>query len=338
MVEHATVYYDEDADLAVLDDRTVAVIGYGNQGRSQALNMRDSGVDVIVGNRGDDYRERAEADGFDAYDIPEAAARGDVLFLLVPDEVAPEVYEEHVEPNLEAGDALNFASGYNLTYDFIRPPADVDVVLVAPRMTGPNVRSTYEDGTGFPSVMAVERDATGDAKALALALAKAIGSTGAGVIEGTAEMETKIDLLTEQALVPLVAAAMRVKFEVETAHGIPPELVMTELTLSREIAEMFEDVAERGFLGQLEYHSMTSQYGQLSRMDEFDDEPMREFVEEQFRNIDNGAFAREWGSEQALDRPGLKRLYAKYRREPFFVAERETMERLGMFDGDRDGG
>lgn len=337
MTEHATIYYDADADLAHLEDRTVAVIGYGNQGRSQALNMRDSGVEVVVGNRGDDYRERAEADGFPAASIPEAAARGDVLFLLVPDEVAPEVYEEHVEPNLEAGDVLNFASGYNLTYGFITPPADVDVILVAPRMTGPNVRTRYEEGTGFPSIMAVEQDATGDARAVALALAKAIGSTPAGVIEGTAEMETKIDLLTEQALVPLMAAAMRVKFEVETAHGIPPELVMTELYLSREIAEMFEDVAERGFLGQLEYHSMTSQYGQLSRMDAFDAEPMREFVEAQLKNIDNGAFAREWGTEQALGRPGLTRLYEKYRDAPFFEAERETMRRLGMLAEDDAG-
>ena len=327
---NAPIHYDEDADLSVLDDRTVAVIGYGNQGRSQALNMRDSGVDVIVGNRSDDYRSAAEDDGFDAYPIAEAAARGDVVFLLIPDEVAPEVFAEEVAPGMDAGDVLNVAHGYNLTYGFLDPPDDVDVTMVAPRMTGPAVRALYEEGEGFPSIMAVEQDATGEAHAVALAIAKSIGSTRAGVVEGDADMETYTDLLTEQALLPIMINAMIAKFEVETAHGIPPEIVMTELYLSGEFAEVFREMREHGFLGQLPSHSRTSQYGQLSRIGEVDRGPLRSFFEAQLQGLDDGSFVREWSTEQELGRPGLARLYERYRDSEFIRAEQETMARLGI--------
>lgn len=330
-----TIYDDSDADLSVLEDSTVSMIGYGNQGRSQALNLRDSGIDVVVGNRADDYREQVEDDGFEMLSIADAAERGDVICLLIPDEVAPEVFDREIGPGLEKGNTVYVSHGYNLTYDLLQPPETADVVLVAPRMGGWAVRELYESGEGFPSVLAVEQDYTGNAKATALAMAKGIGSTQAGVIEGTADMETKIDLLSEQALLPIMMAAMTTKFEVEVAHGIPPEIVMSELYLSYEMAEIFEEMAERGYLGQLPFHSRTSQYGQLSRFDQFDPEPLREFYEEQLQGIDNGSFAREWSAEQELDRPGLKRLYKKYRNSAFFEAERETMERLDF--GTEDG-
>ncbi len=330
-----TIYDDSDADLSVLEDSTVSMIGYGNQGRSQALNLRDSGIDVVVGNRADDYREQVEDDGFEMLSIADAAERGDVICLLIPDEVAPEVFDREIRPGLEEGNTVYVSHGYNLTYDLLQPPETADVVLVAPRMGGWAVRELYESGEGFPSVLAVEQDYTENAKATALAMAKGIGSTQAGVIEGTADMETKIDLLSEQALLPIMMAAMTTKFEVEVAHGIPPEIVMSELYLSYEMAEIFEEMAERGYLGQLPFHSRTSQYGQLSRFDQFDPEPLREFYEEQLQGIDNGSFAREWSAEQELDRPGLKRLYKKYRNSAFFEAERETMERLDF--GTEDG-
>jgi ketol-acid reductoisomerase len=329
-MSETTVYYDSDADLSVLDDWTVAVIGYGSQGRSQALNMRDSGVSVIVGNRSDEYRDHAEEDGFEAYSINDAATRGDIVCLLVPDEIAPEVFAREIEPELSEGDTVYVSHGYNLSYDLLGTPETVDVVMVAPRMGGPAVRTLYESGRGFPSVMAVEQDHTGEAQMTALALAKAIGSTRAGVVEGTADMETVTDLLTEQALFPIFINAMRAKYEVEVAYGIPPEIVLTELYLSGEMAEIFDEMAIEGFLDQLPFHSTTSQYGQLSRMDAFDPEPLRAFIEEQLRHIDNGGFAREWSAERSLDRPGLKRLYAKYRDSEFFQAERETRKRLDL--------
>lgn len=325
-----TIYYDEDADLSVLDGRTVAFVGYGSQGRSQALNARDSGVDVVVGNRADDYRERAREDGFEALPIDEAAERGDVVCLLVPDEVAPEVFAEDVEPGLEEGDTVYVSHGYNLTYDRLGQPAWVDVVMVAPRMGGPAVRTRYESGRGFPSIMAVEQDATGRAGATALAMAKAIGSTRAGVVEGTADMETVTDLLTEQALFPIWTNAMLAKFRVEVAYGIPPEVVMTELYLSHEMAEIFEEMARHGYLGQLPFHSTTSQYGQLSRMDAFDEAPLVAWFEEQLAGIDGGEFAREWSAERAGDGSELERLYEQYENSAFFEAERRTMERLHL--------
>jgi ketol-acid reductoisomerase len=327
------VYYDEDADPSALDDRTVAMIGYGNQGRSQALNLRDSGVEVVVGNRADDYRERAHEDGFDAVSIEEAAARGDVICLLIPDEIAPELFDAEIEPGLAEDDTLYLSHGYNLTYDLLGQPDTVDVVMVAPRMGGWAVRTLYESGQGFPSVMAVEQDYTGEAKRTALAMAKAIGSTRAGVVEGTAEMETITDLLSEQALFPIWANAMLAKYQVEVAHGIPPEIVMTELYLSGEMAEIFEAMAAEGYLGQLPFHSTTSQYGQLSRMDAFDETPLVEWFEDQLAHIDDGGFAREWSAEQSLDRPGLKRLYDKYEQSDFFEAEQRTMDRLNIGAG-----
>jgi len=329
-MSETNVYYDEDADLSVLDGLTVAMIGYGNQGRSQALNLRDSGVEVVIGNRSDDYRERAREDGFDAVSIEKAAARGDVVCLLIPDEVAPEVFAAEIAPNLAEGDTLYLSHGYNLTYDLLGHPDTVDVVMVAPRMGGWAVRTLYESGQGFPSVMAVEQEYTGEAKQTALAMAKGIGSTKAGVVEGTADMETITDLLSEQALFPIWANAMLAKYQVEVAYGIPPEIVMTELYLSHEMAEIFEEMALQGYLGQLPFHSTTSQYGQLSRMDAFDETPLVEWFEEQLEHIDNGGFAREWSAEQSLDRPGLKRLYRKYENSDFFEAERRTMDRLNM--------
>jgi ketol-acid reductoisomerase len=331
----ATIHYEEDADLSELDDRTVAMIGYGNQGRAQAQNLCDSGIDVIVGNREDEYRETAIEDGFEAVSIAEAAVRGDVCCLLLPDEVAPAVFEAAVEAGLDAGDTLYVSHGYNLTYDLLRAPEDVDVVLLAPRMGGWAVRERYESGEGFPSLMAVHRDYTGRAKEVALAMAKGIGSTKAGVVETSVDAETITDLLTEQALLPIVMSAMAVKYEIETAYGIPPEVVMTELHLSGEFAEIFAAMAREGYLGQLPEHSMTSQYGQLSRFDAFENEPLADFFEAQLRGIDTGAFAREWSAERSLDRPGLKRLYKKYRDHHFFEAERETMERLNL--GEEDG-
>jgi len=325
------VYYDDDVSISVLEDRTVAILGYGNQGQMQAKNMRDSGVSVVVGNRSDDYRQVAREDGFDAYSIPEAAERGDVLFLLLPDEIAPEVFEADVEPHMEEGDLLNVASGYNLSYDMIQAPPNTDVTMVAPRMVGAIARRLYEEGTGFPSLFAVHQDGTGDAKELALAIAKAIGSTSAGAFEGTADIETKTDLLMEQAVVPIWISTMLALHEILTEQeDIPGEIVITELYLSGEMAGIFEDMAQEGLLGQLPNHSRTSQYGHLSRIDEFDRSGIETFIETQLRNIDNAGFAREWSTEQDLDLPGLKRLYEKYEDSAFIRDERRAMDDLGL--------
>ena len=214
-----TVYHDEDADLAALAGETIAVVGYGNQGRSQALNLRDSGLRVVVGNVADAARGRAAAEGFEVADVADVVRRADVVMLLIPDEVMPEVYRRDVAPGLRPGGCVSFASGYNVAFDLIVPAADVDVVLVAPRMIGPGVRDRYVDGRGFPSFVAVHRNATGRAQARMLALAKGIGSTRAGCLELTMAQEAHLDLFTEQGFGPAFGLALRQSIELLVVQG-----------------------------------------------------------------------------------------------------------------------
>ena len=194
------VLRDEDADLGPLLDKTVAVVGYGNQGRAQALNLRDSGVEVIVGSVRDEGADRAEADGFRVLPIGEASEAADAIALLVPDEVQRSVYDADIAPRLAEGKVLDFAHGYNIHFGFIRPPNFVDVILVAPRMIGVNVRRSFEHGAGVPAYIAVAQDASGRARDLALAWAKGIGATRAGVLETTFKEETETDLFGEQSI------------------------------------------------------------------------------------------------------------------------------------------
>jgi ketol-acid reductoisomerase len=326
-----TVYHDADADLSVLDDRTIAIVGYGNQGRAQALNLRDSGVtDVVVGNRADDSRERAREDGFEAFGIGEAVSRADVVFLLIPDEVAPTVYEETIEPNLSSGNLVNFASGFNVTYGYIEPADDLDVILLAPRMIGTMVRQLYERGRGAPSLLAVHRDATGEALDVALGLAKGIGSTRSGVVESTFEVETTTDLMSEQALFPLFVHAIMAKYRAEVEAGVPPEVALLESYLSREMGYIFEQAAKRGMIEQLLLHSRTSQYGQLTGLESFDPDPMEEFVRERLEGIQSGEFAEEWREEQRKGTPHLEELFEKYRESEMIQREQTIIETLGL--------
>jgi ketol-acid reductoisomerase len=328
----SNVYREEDADLEILKEKTIAIIGYGNQGRSQALNLADSGLNVIVGNREDSSREQAEEDGFAVYEMGKATERADAVFLLLPDEVAPAIYEAKIAPNLSPGDVLNFASGYNITYGFIEPADDLDVLMIAPRMVGAVVREMYEDDDGAPSFMAVNQDASGEAKERALALAEGIGSTRSGVIEVTFEMETKLDLLNEQFLAPVIFNAMMAKYEIEIEDDIPPEAILLEMYLSKEYSHTFEKMAELGVIEQMSLHSQTSQYGQLVRSDAFDNESLKRFMREQFEKVENGEFAREWSLEQEMNYPVMDRLYNKYRESDFIRDEQRTMDILGLRD------
>lgn len=327
----STVYYEDDADLSVLGDRTVAIVGYGNQGRAQALNLVDSGVeDVVVGNREDSSWTQAREDGFDVYTMDEAASKADVIFFLIPDEVQPEVYEEQIEPNLSAGDVVNFASGYNISHGFIQPAPELDIVMVAPRMIGTLVRELFEEGRGAPAFMAVEQDSSGRAQDVALAIAHGIGATRSGVIEGDFEMETITDLMTEQALFPVFVHALMAKYEVERAAGIPPEAIIMEQYLSREMAYIFERAATEGLIEQLSLHSQTSQYGQLTGIESFDGSPIREYMADTLRQIQSGEFATEWTLEQQAGYPTMRRLREKYRTTDMIETEQSTLDRFGL--------
>jgi ketol-acid reductoisomerase len=294
--------------------------------------MHDSGVDVIVGNREDGSFEQAAEDGFDVYPIADAAAQADVVLLLIPDEVQPEIYQRDIGRNLDAGDTLVFASGYNVTYDRIEFDNDIDVILVAPRMIGAVVRELYEDGRGAPALLAVEQDASGTAQSRALAVAHAIGATRSGVVETTFETETRTDLMSEQALFPVFASALLARFEVESEAGVPPAVTLLESYLSREMAHIFEKCATQGLVSQMDLHSQTSQYGQLLGLTEFDREPIREFMCARLGAIDSGEFAAEWAEDQNSGYERLSSLRQEYESSDFVETEQATLDAFGLRD------
>lgn len=292
------VYYDNDADLKALQNKTLAVIGYGNQGRAQALNMRDSGLNVVVGNRQDDYWDIATEDGFKVFSIAEAAEISDVICMLIPDDVQPSVYDEFVKTYLGRGKTLDFASGYNLHYSHIRPPEETDVVMVAPKMIGQSVRDLYVEGSGGPALVGVHRNASGRAHQTALAIAKAIGATRVGAIESSVEEETVTDLFAEQTLDGPFLLSMRTAFDVLVDSGYDPEVVLLELYSSGEVIEVLKDIITRGLYRQLDNHSTTSQYGQLTRAPLLVSQNTRTTYQQILDDIKNGKFSAEWESER----------------------------------------
>jgi ketol-acid reductoisomerase len=310
------VYRDADADLGLVRSRRVAVIGYGNQGSAQALNLRDSGVgELRVGNRQDDYRERAVRDGFEPLPIPEAAAWGQVVLLLIPDEDQPAVFREQLAPGLRRGDTLVVASGYNVAFGLLEIPAGVDVVMVAPRMIGAGVRERYRRGQPYPCFVSVERDHSGAAMALALSLAKGIGAIReggeGGAIASSAREEAALDLFSEQAVWPTIIGTFRAAYAVLHQAGFSDEAILNELYLSKEPAEVFDRAGDQGLFGQLGLHSHTSQFGQLRALAADDGT----WLEERFRqvlhdDILSGRFATEWSTVQARGEDRLERLRA----------------------------
>lgn len=322
------IYRDQDADLGILEGAKIAVIGYGNQGRSQAQNLRDSGLDIVVGNREDAYAEQARADGFAVLPIEQAAEDAGVLMLLIPDEIAPTLFEKEIAPQLAQDDVLVFASGYNVAFGFLEPPPSVDVVLVAPRMIGAGVRDLYVAGRGFPSFFAVEQDASGRAKEIALALAKGIGSTRAGVVEVTFAQETELDLFTEQCFGPAFGQVLMTSVNLLLEAGYPPEAVLLELYMSGEFAYTLGKIAELGMIEQTQLHSRTSQYGSMSRGMRFMIPELRTTMEEGLEEIRSGQFAREWAAEQKAGSPTLEMLRAAALSLPLSQIERELRENM----------
>ncbi len=321
-------YFDEDGDLALLNGKTIGIFGYGNQGRSQALNMRDNGVHVIVGSRSDSSAEQSQQDGFETLPLAEAAARADVLFILVPDEIMPQVMAEHIEPGLAAGNTLVFASGYNIHFGKIKPRTDVNVVMIAPRMIGRGVRETFVEGTGYPSLVAVHQDATGQAHDLLIALSKAIGSTRMGVIESSFEEETIVDLFAEQSG---YLHAVRRAYEVLTEAGCSPESVMLELYASGELREAADYMAKFGLFEQMKLHSRTSQYGQIvyGRPSPEEEEADRERLRGVIAKIRDGRFSAKWTKVQENGLAELEEGRQAIHEDPMMVQERALYKRLG---------
>lgn len=325
-------YYDQDADLEILRHKALGMIGYGNQGRAQALNLRDSGLKVIVGVIRDESARRAEEDGFRVLSIAETVEQGDVLSLLIPDEVQQQLYHEAIHSRLRAGQALNFAHGYNIHFGLIVPPKEVDVIMVAPRMIGAVVREAYERGSGAPAFMAVHQDSSGHAFQTALAFARGIGATRAGALKTTFAQETELDLFQEQGLWPVLVRTMMMGYEFLVEHGFPPEMVALEMYGSEESSEILREMARVGFFKQMRFHSQTSQYGTLSRGRELPFEPeMHAFMERALAAIRNGRFAEEWRREKEAGYPLFNKLRAEADAHPLNQAE-EKMRQLLKWD------
>lgn len=334
------IYGDSDADIAALDGKTVAVIGFGNQGEAQARNLRDSGVSVVIGSREDESAVAARNAGFDVFSIEDACERADIIFLLVPDEVLPEVYAQQVAPGLSAGNMLVFASGYNVYYEFVNLEPTVDVVLIAPRMIGRGVRDTVVSGEGYPALLAVHQDATGKALGLMLALARAVGATKMGGVSSSMKEETLVDLFSEHTSSVHVLAVM---FEALVEAGVSPEVAVLELYGSGELVEVFAAVRDMGLYSQMRLHSHTSQYGQLCVAPRHaEKEVLLGTYRTILRGIESGSFATEWAEERGAHLAKLRKGLAEALQSPVQDAEdalyialgrrREAVE--GWLDGD----
>jgi len=295
------IYYDDDADLSIIQGRKVAVIGYGSQGHAHALSLRDSGVDVRVGlPEGSKSRQKAEDEGLRVVTPAEASAEADLIMILAPDTKQRFIYAEDIAPNLKSGDAIFFGHGFNIRYDLIKAPADVDVAMVAPKGPGHLVRRQFVDGKGVPCLIAVEQDASGTAKALALSYAKGIGGSRAGVIETTFKEETETDLFGEQSVLCGGAAALvQTGFEVLTEAGYAPEIAYFECL--HELKLIVDLMYEGGITG--ERYSISDTRGPRVITPAVKDE-MRKILGE----IQDGTFAREWVAEDDAGRPNFTRL------------------------------
>jgi len=302
------IFYDSDADLSLLDGKTVAILGYGSQGHAHALNLKDSGVDVVVGLRPDSSsRAKAEAAGLEVLDVAEAASRGDAVMILLPDEKQAEIWEAEIADGIAPGNLLLFAHGFAIHFEQIVPPAGVDVGMVAPKGPGHLVRRQYEEGAGVPCLMAVHQDATGNAHGLVLAYASAIGGGRAAVIETTFKDECETDLFGEQAVLCGGASELvRAGFETLVEAGYDPRLAYFECL--HELKLIADLMYEKGIQGMRYSISNTAEYGDMTRGKRVIGEESRAAMKEILGEIQSGEFAREWIAENRAGGENLSRM------------------------------
>jgi ketol-acid reductoisomerase len=302
------MYYDDDADLTLLDGKTVAIIGFGSQGHAHALNLKDSGVDVVVGLReGSQSAQQARDGGLEVLSVSEAASRGDVVQMLVPDELHRQVWEGEVRDGIAPGNLLLFGHGFSIHYGEVEPPAEVDVALVAPKGPGHLVRRQYTEGSGVPALIAIQQDATGNAKALALAYAKGIGGTRGGVIETTFKDETETDLFGEQAVLCGGASALvQAGFETLVEAGYDPQMAYFECL--HELKLIVDLMYEKGLAGMRYSISNTAEYGDYTRGTRVIDDNVRAEMKKILGEIQSGDFAREWIAENRAGQENFLRM------------------------------
>ena len=302
------MFYDDDADLTLLDGKTVAILGFGSQGHAHALNLKDSGVEVVVGLRPESGSvSSAREAGLEVTDITEAASRGDIVMVLLPDEKHGEVYREAIADGVAPGDALFFGHGFSVHYGEVEPPPEVDVALVAPKGPGHLVRRQYTEGSGVPGLIAVQQDASGRARDLALAYAKGIGCTRGGVIETSFKDETETDLFGEQAvLCGGVTELVRAGYETLVEAGYDPRLAYFECL--HELKLIVDLIYEKGISGMRYSISNTAEYGDLTRGKVIISDATRQAMKQVLADIQSGAFAREWIAENRAGQENFQRL------------------------------
>ncbi|HEY2063015.1 MAG TPA: ketol-acid reductoisomerase [Amycolatopsis sp.] len=326
------IFYDDDADLSIIQGRKVAVIGYGSQGHAHSLSLRDSGVDVRIGlQEGSKSRAKAEEQGLRVLSVAEASAEADVIMILAPDTKQRYIYEEHIAPNLKDGDALFFGHGFNIRYDLIKPPGNVDVAMVAPKGPGHLVRRQFVDGKGVPCLIAVEQDATGGAQALALSYAAAIGGARAGVIKTTFTEETETDLFGEQAVLCGGASALvQTGFEVLTEAGYAPEIAYFEVL--HELKLIVDLMYEGGIARQRYSISDTAEYGDLTRGPRVISPAVKQEMKKILGEIQDGTFAREWVAEDEAGRPNFTKLEEQGNQHPIEATGKKLRDLMSWVD------
>ncbi|CAA9488309.1 MAG: Ketol-acid reductoisomerase (NADP(+)) [uncultured Solirubrobacteraceae bacterium] len=302
------MFYDDDADLSQLDGKTVAILGYGSQGHAHALNLKESGVEVVVGLRsGSSSVAEAQAAGLEVLDVADAASRGDVVMVLLPDEKHGDVWREQIADGIAPGNLLLFGHGFSVHYGEVAPPAEVDVALVAPKSPGHLVRRQFQEGRGVPGLIAIHQDATGNAKPLTLAYAKGIGCTRAGVIETSFREETETDLFGEQAvLCGGLSELVRAGYETLVDAGYDPRLAYFECL--HELKLIVDLMYEKGIGGMRDSISNTAEYGDLTRGPRVIGEQSRQAMKEVLGEIQSGAFAREFIAENRAGQENFNRM------------------------------
>jgi len=318
----AKVLYEKDIETAVLKDKKIAIVGYGSQGHAHAQNLRDSGYDVIVGLRQGKSQEKAEDDGFKVLSVADATKEADVVMVLLPDEQQARVYKESIEENLEEGNALVFAHGFNVHFSQIVPPANVDVFLVAPKGPGHLVRRTFEEGAGVPALYGVYQDVTGKAKDIALAYAQGVGAARAGVLETSFQEETETDLFGEQAvLCGGVTGLVKAGFETLTEAGYQPEVAYFE-TLHE--VKLIVDLMYEGGLENMRYSiSDTAQWGDFVSGPRVINAETKARMQEVLKDIQTGKFAKEWILENQANRPQFNAINASEKQHPIEIVGKE---------------
>ncbi len=315
--------HDEDADLKVLEGKTIAVIGYGAQGRAQSLCLKDSGINVVVGVREDGASwNKVKEDGLEVLSISDAAAKADIIHILVPDEVQKEVYEKEIKEHVKEGKVLSWSHGFNVVFNRIAPPEGIDIIMVAPKAPGTEVRRTYEDGFGVPGLVSVHKDETGNARNIALAMAKAVGLTRAGVMECTFKEEAYEDLFGEQAvLCGGTAELVKAGFETLTEAGYPPEMAYFECL--HELKLIVDLMYQGGLTKMWDVVSNTAEYGGRIIGPKIITDETRKTMKEVLAKVENGEFAKQWMGEYEKGLPNLKRMREEEAKHPIEVVGKE---------------